>query len=270
MNTWADPLIEFWRGHRGFRFNVHPEDLDTFYRFDPHWAADPESASTTPPIHSDRFLGEVGERFITSLKPVPYCGDLRSAKAIVLLLNPGFHPGDHLAEQNPAYLDAINGTTEQRFRGGLNDYPLFVLNPEFAASPGYAWWAKKFAGLATEIQRQAGLSKTEAFKRIAQRVATLELVPYHSRSLGIRKFERSLASYSAARDAIGRLLRVQANGSPTVIVTRGAGHWIDAPSRPAAEQKGWIIYSAGQARGASLGPATAGGAALLEACLHAP
>lgn len=270
MSSWADPLIEFWRGHRGFRFNVHPEDLDTFDRLDPRWGADPEAASTTPTTHSDRFLGEVKERFITSLRPVPYCGDLRSAKAIVLLLNPGFHPGDHLAEQNPAYLDALHQATEQRFHGRLSDYPLFVLNPEFAASPGYAWWAKKFAGLATEVQRQAGLSKTKAFKRIAQRVATMELVPYHSRSLGITKFERSLASYHAARDAIRRLLRAKGDGLPSVIITRGAGHWIDAASRPAAEQKGWIIYSAGQARGASPGPGTEGGAALLEACLQAP
>lgn len=207
------------------------------------------------------------ERFITSLKPVPYCGDLRSAKAIILLLNPGFHPGDHLAEKDPAFRDAIDGTLEQNFSTGLSDYPLFVLNPEFAAFPAYSWWTRKLAGLATEIQREAGLSKSEAFQRIARRVATLELIPYHSKSLGIGAFERSLASYEAARGAVRGLLSSDGKGSPRVIVTRGARHWIDDIERRAAESRGWIIYSPWQARGASLGPSTAGGAALLEACL---
>jgi hypothetical protein len=266
MSTWADELIDFWRGHTRFSNNVHPKDVPVFEKYDPAWRQSPETAAAVPDLTSDRFLGCTAERFITSLHPAPFCGDLRNARAVVLLLNPGFHPGDHIAEQWPEYQEALRNTLDQAFEGALREYPLFALDPRFAASPAYSWWAKKFEKLAEAIAAENSLSKTDAYRRISQRVATLELVPYHSRSLGIGAFQRALPSYQAARSAITSLLNDESAGTPQIIITRSVRHWLSEEEQGRARARGWVIYESKQARSASLGPASPGGEALLEIC----
>lgn len=266
MSDWADPLIEFWRDHRNFRFSVHPDDEPVFRQYDKHWATAPDRCAAPPDVNSDAFLGYTPEKFITSLSPAPYCGDLRKARALILLLNPGFHPGDHIAEASAPFRAALQATLDQDFSPEAGGYPMFVLDPRFAATPGYAWWAKKFEPLANSIAQEAKTSKTTAYQRIASRLATLELVPYHSRTLRIGRMERSLPSVQAVRQLVQRLLHSTSPNLPQVIITRSVGHWLTEQQKNVAHERGWKVYPPKLARSASLGPNSPGGSALLEIC----
>ena len=126
------------------------------------------------------------------------------------------------------------------------------LDPKWAWTSGFTWWESKLRKVARLIARdkfKCDYSKALAY--LSRTIACLELVPYHSLSFG---GSTKIASAEAVRKfaqevAIDR----------TVVVTR------------ALRDSGFennpdvVAYSAGQARGASLGPKSPGGCAILTA-----
>ena len=110
------------------------------------------------------------------------------------------------------------------------------------------------------IAASLGLSFAAARAVLAGRLASLELVPYHSNIFVAQSgWVRSLRSAELARMFVRDFIipRVQA-GEAVVIAMRGVSHW-ELPDIP-----GVIRYEARQARGAHLTPATEGGRAILK------
>lgn len=240
----ADELIEFWsRAALDTAPFLHPDDDLSGYRVQSDvacysdWVRAFERGSLRP------------EALHLSLLPVPYVGDLESADVLVLLLNPGMSPLDILAEQrDPEYRNALIATLRQECKTHM------FLDPKWAWTDGFAWWEAKLRAVCSRIAAEKfGGRYAHALADLSRRIACLQLVPYHSRRFAVRGGAAELASSQAAR-RFARSFALE----KTVIVTRQVREWAleDIPSV--------VNYPSAQARGASLGPGTMGGRAILD------
>jgi hypothetical protein len=106
-------------------------------------------------------------------------GDLQRARIIILLTNPGVAPGDYRAEEDQAFLDAYDRNLKQDF--GDYQFPFFHLDPRLHWTPAFRWWASRLQPLIELAQdNQKSMSYQDALKYVANKVAVLELAPYHS------------------------------------------------------------------------------------------
>lgn len=180
-----------------------------------------------------------------SLLPQPYHGDLENAEVIILLTNPGLHASDYFAEDvDPEFRQSIIRTIRQEMRSHM------FLDPKWAWTSGFTWWEKKLRGVAQIVAREKFRGDySRALADLARRVACLELVPYHSASY------RRAAELTSTKAVRG--FAQEASRDRTIVVTRAVKDW--------GIKKGpnMISYGAKQARGASLGPNSLGGRAIL-------
>lgn len=74
-------------------------------------------------------------RFHLGLLPVPYLGDITRASIFLLMLNPGFSPGDYFAEYSVSDCRAaLIRSLRQEFLP--DEHPFFFLDPKFSWHPG--------------------------------------------------------------------------------------------------------------------------------------
>ena len=149
-------------------------------------------------IKSER-LGPNDSFFHFSLLPAPYVGRLETADVFILLLNPGFSPGDYFGEYERR--DFRNALV-QNLKQDLSDaeYPFLFLNPRFCWHPGYQWWEAKLRKILLEVAdaKHKG-NYLLALKEASQCLASIELVPYHSRKFRDGQLADRLKSVQKAR-----------------------------------------------------------------------
>jgi hypothetical protein len=191
-----------------------------------------------------------------SLLPMPMCGDLRTADIFICLLNPGLAASDFYAEANhPEYQVRLQNAIAQQ-RSAVDEYPFFWLDPDLCWTGGAAWWSRKLQSVVAEAARRWGCEFSEAARRISQRIAVLELFPYHSKHFALGSIAGVLPSCQAAvklAQAIGD------DPAKTIIIARKRTLW-------GVEHDGdrRIVFSAGQERGAHLSADSDGGRAILR------
>ena len=208
---------------------------------------------------SSDFCAPHDKRLHLGLLPQPFFGDLRRASIYVLLLNPGLGPHDYYGEYEVAvYREALLANLRQEFAPGV--IPFLFLDPQFAWHGGFGWWHRKFAGVIERLASSWRVPFAEARSRLAARLASIELIPYHSpgfRDAGGwigRLHSVSLAKAYVKNVVLPRVRR----GKAIAIVSRVARAW-RLPAEP-----GVIIYTGQQARAAHLTPDSPGGRAILE------
>lgn len=179
------------------------------------------------------------------LVPQPYLGDLDNAEIILLLRNPGLSACDYHAEERyPAYRHDLIATIRQEHRRH------FFLDTKWAWTSGFIWWENKLR----EVLRLIAVERFDghygrALKDLSGRLASIEMIPYHSFDYGA---VNRLASTEAARGFV-----MSIDCKRTIIVTRGVSDW----ALPEADHI--INYPSSHGRSASLGPTTTGGQAIL-------
>ncbi len=250
-------LVRFWEKYKSTSAPfVHPDDLPVLKdgKF-----ADIEATDLDRYLAHPRFGDFADPRFHLSLLPTPYGGDLRNADIVILLLNPGFNIVDYYAVRDAEFRDRVETSLRQDF--GSNDFPFYFLDPRLCWHSGFMWWEKKLRAVISEVAaRKHNGHYFEALKDISRRLAFVELVPYHSPVFNAHALLNRLPSVQAVRNYVqGRLLPAAVAGEKTIIVTRQAAVWNLPTSNPNI-----IIYSGGMTRGASLGPETPGGIAILR------
>lgn len=201
--------------------------------------------------------------FQVSLLPVPYLGDLKKADIFVLMLNPGLGLSDYITEHDPEHARAHRAIIRQKLKGF--DFPFISLDPRFAWTGGFHWWEKKLRGVVTEIARTHDVTYWQALRNLSRRLAAIELFPYHSiRFKGSKKLGQ-LPSVIAARTFVNEVLVPRAKrGELKIIAARKVKAWGIKRSLHV------VTYSGGQSRGASLGPNTPGGKAILHRIKNFP
>ena len=211
-------------------------------------------------VYSQPELGAPGDRKIQlGLIPHPFCGDIQNAEIYILMLNPGYGPQDYFAElEVPAYREAAINNVRQELND--EDYPFYMLNPKFSWSSGFVWWHKKFSLVIESVSRNTGMSYADARKHLSRKIASIELVPYHSTSFhDPAGWTKKLESAKLARDFVNEYVLPKVEKDEAIlIVTRQVREW-NLP-----EHKNITVYSAGEARSAHLSPSSRGGAAIIE------
>lgn len=219
----AEDLIEFWQ-----RYSItappfiHPDDRDAMYRILRHgnrWVED-DAVSFDSYINHRRF-GDPDDNFLhLSLLPKPYAGDLCNADIVILLLNPGLDYCDYWAEhKRPDFRERLEQNLTQSFAGV--DYPFSALDPQFCWYSGFMWWERKLRGVVQEIAKKQHSSYLDALRSLSQRLACIELIPYHSASFRDHNLISQLPSIAKAKSFVHGVLVPEAIAMKrTLIVTR--------------------------------------------------
>jgi hypothetical protein len=247
-------LVDFWR-----RCDLtqapfaHPDDLPVLRRQEGRYI-DEEPKDFAGFVSSPRFGAFEDTRLHLSLLPIPYSGNLRTADIVVLLLNPGFSFSDYYESRSPEFCDRLKKTLAQNFTGVR--FPFVWLDPEYCWHGGFRWWEQKLRAVISRIAKEKFSGKyLEALRDMSNRLALVELIPYHSSSFTAHGLIRDLPSACAAR----RFAQDAASqGDKTIIVTRQAASW-----NLSVENDHLVVYEGGLTRGASLGPSSPGGKAIL-------
>jgi hypothetical protein len=254
----AGELVAFWRRCQLAKPPfVHPDDYPVLRRNGGrHIDADPKDFAGF--IVSPKFGDFRDRRLDLSLLPAPYSGDLAQADIVVLLLNPGFSYTDYYETERPDFRRRLVKNLRQSF--AASEFPFMWLDPRICWHDGFKWWEGKLRKTIRVIaDRHFDGHYLDALRDFSHRVAHVELVPYHSSAFGGHALIEKLESVKAARRYVHDVLVPAArNGTKTLIVTRQAKAW------GLKRDRGVVIYKGGQTRGASLGPDTPGGKAILR------
>ena len=154
----------------------------------------------------------------------------------------------------PGFRHQFEKTIAQDFTG--TEFPFIWLDPEYCWHGGFRWWESKLRPILRIIaENKLRGNYLSALRSLSKRLAAVELVPYHSSTFKAHRLIEDLPSVHAARIFVQDIL-MQAD--KTVIVTRQVEAWKLPKGLP-----NLISYGRGLARGASLGPDTPGGRAIL-------
>lgn len=232
---------------------IHPADLAIVKAYPESF--DTQVRNLAKFIREKRFGDFSDNRFHLSLIPSPYGGRLDTADIVILLLNPGFGISDY-------HVDALSRRWKQRvIRQKLRraEFPFTSLNPNLCWRPGFMWWEKKLRSVIKRIAAEKfNGSYLDAMRSLSQRLAAIELVPYHSGSFNAHKLVKILPSALAAREYVYKtLLPMARRGKVTLIVTRKTKEW----GLPKAHV---VTYKGGHTRGAHLSVGSKGGKAILK------
>lgn len=129
-------------------------------------------------IESDDFNNGKEKKLHLGLSPLPFLGNLSHASTFILTLNPGFHFSDYFTERNSIYRQKL----EENFNQTIKDFPLFFLNPKLGFHAGYDYWNTYLKYPREALCKHLGFSQVESQQFLAQEIAILELIPYHSKS----------------------------------------------------------------------------------------
>ena len=189
-------------------------------------------------IGSDAIAKKTDTSLHVGLLPVPYVGNIQKAHILILMLNPGLSHGDYFAEYNVMeFREAVIRNLRQE-NTGHDDSSIF-LNPRFAWHPGFGYWQKKLHDIVRALAKRSSITYQEALSRVQEKIACLELFPYHSKNFGAHKLLDELPSVLTMIEFVHDMVfpRVQ-NGELTVIVTRGAKYWKLPPHEKIIQYEG--------------------------------
>lgn len=252
-------LIDFWQCELNSPPFAHPKDLDVL-RSNPRWIANDDPTDFASYIKSKRFEDATDDRLHLSLLPVPYVGNIRNAEIVILLLNPGFQYSDYWSEtNNPEFRKRLKQNLQQSF--DAVEFPFLFLDPQFCWPSGFMWWEKKLRDVLKEIAlRKFSGNYHAALHDLSQRLACVELIPYHSRTFKDHKLISLLPSIQTAKRFVQTsLVQDAVSMKRTLIATRQVKEWGITKSHPNV-----VTYDGGHARGASLGVKSKGGNAILK------
>jgi len=129
----------------------------------------------------------------TTLIPEPFIGNPRSAKLVLLSLNPGLADGDAEAHARPDFRAAML----HNLRHESQKFPFYPLDEQFEQTPCATWWLRKTRRLIEECGRE----------RVAKGLLVIEWFPYHSKTSGLPKkclCESQRYSCQLAKEMVGK------------------------------------------------------------------
>ena len=219
--------------------------------------------SWTDVVSDPEFGADENPAFHLGLLPQPFMGDLKNSEIYILTLNPGYSPVDYFGEY------CVSGYREALLRNLRQNHsphrlPNLFLDPQFAWSGGYEYWHSRLRGVIAEFAKER---YAKARSKLGEKLATIELVPYHSSSSSaLSNLPTKLHSSRLAKEFVKHYIvpRVR-SGKAIAIVLRGLAHWRCVLPCDLSEADGLIRYDPKrEARTASLSPSSRGGNAIIE------
>jgi len=144
-----------------------------------------------------------------SVLPDPYVGDLKKAKVVFLLLNPGFQEGDNeICAPHSEYFHENKASLTHAAHP-----PFYVLGEKFKQSGGYAWWIKKLKRV-----MESGVS----ISNLSEEIMCIQFFPYHSEKY--KHFPKKLPSQYYSFELVKEAIRKQ----KTIVMMRSEKRWLEA------------------------------------------
>ena len=216
-------------------------------------------------IHRQVPYDSSDKRLNLGLLPGPFMGDMLNASIYVLTLNPGYDESDYEWDRTPAFRQAVLDNLQQKRPEGV--LPFICLDPRFSEHGCFRYWNDKLnlAALIKALAKGRGVSLDEARSELAEKLAVIELVPYHSPSFNRKWLNLPSTRLAGAfvRDTVVRRVR---DKQAIVIVIRQVNSWAEYLPETLTEEHGVIRYVTGYRR-PSLSPCTpklTGGRAILR------
>ena len=202
-------------------------------------------------MKSDLYGDPYDKKLHLSLIPVPFIENLKRASIFLLMLNSGLNPSDYIQGKTPEFRKVYTNNLKQK---GNEEYPFYLLNSIICSHPGYNYWIKKLKAIIEKIKTAEDISWLDAQKRISKEIASIELIPYHSRNFGLKnKIINKLTSVRDIKNYVKEKIVPKArNNNGLIIVIRGRNKW------DIGEEKNIITYNGAEARSGSLGINTRG------------
>lgn len=177
-------------------------------------------------VTKPEFGKAVDKRLHLDLLPSPFWGNLERSSVFLLMLNPGVRPSAYYLEENFAVVRQEK-LKILRQENGQDNYPFLPLDPQFSWLAAADYWRKKFKRILLTLQEEHRYSYQGAAQLLAQNVACIQLVPYHSKNYDLpRKISQNLAAKQMTLDYVKQVLVPKAEaGEATIIVMRGVKAW---------------------------------------------
>lgn len=194
------------------------------------------------------------------LIPQPFVGDLTRASIFLLMNNPGLGPDAYFEHEHPALRSALLANLKQETSDGALAF--WPLDPQFAEYSGFCYWHNRLREVIAQIAVSKNIAWSAARKEIAEQLAVIQAVPYHSAR--IPRIGR-LKSTELAREYVREQVvpRVK-KGEALVLVLRDGRTWEPCLEALKDQTEHVIIYERTHARVASLGKDSPGGSAILR------
>ena len=207
------------------------------------------------------------KRIHLGLLPCPFMGGLINASIYVLMTNPGVTVGDYREHERSELRSVLLANLRQERLDGV--LPFIFLDRQFACHDGFGYWNKK-VGLGKTIQdlaKRKRMSESESRTVVWNKLAVIQSVPYHSAN-GPNAGNK-LGSWPSVhlagqfvRDTVVKRVRTK---QAIVVVVRQVKRWNQYIPEDLDDEQGVVRYAnAGEARSASLRPASGGGSAILR------
>jgi len=118
--------------------------------------------------HYNDLVGNNERKVIPKSIPEPFIGNPKTAKLVLLSLNPGHSHTDAEWHSRRDFKRAMFDNLQQR----PQQYPFYPLNPQFKGNGAGEWWRPR----TLELQRESALD----IKTFAERLLVIEWFPYHT------------------------------------------------------------------------------------------
>lgn len=243
----------------------HTADIDAITALDAKGKVAPAGINWRSITANEKF-GVDDKCLHLSLMPIPYLGNLREAKVIVLMQNPGLSPGDYYAEcEIKGFRDRL--LENLKGDGCAGEFPFLFLDPSYSWHGGFSWWQRKLKGVIAAVAVELGLGEDlrTARKHVAKHLAAIELLPYHSQSGVVSPAE--LGAFQSVAWARAFVRHQILNYGTNIVVARHAAAW--GLRDLAGKMDHCVVYEPKSARAASLNPETEGGRLIVDAIVKA-
>lgn len=235
MENWANLKTTLYQGDEFLKHEEFCVDFKDFKEY----------------IGSDLFGDPYDKKLHIGLTPVPFIGNLRKASIYLFMLNPGLSPSDYIQGKIPEFNEIHINNLQQK---GNEEYPFYQLNPAICSHPGYNYWIKKLKAVIEKIKTAEDIRWLEAQKLLSKKIALLELIPYHSKSFGLKDIIiNKMASVRDIKHYVKEKIVPKArNNKCLIVVMRSSKRW------DIEQEENIVVYNSTEARGGSLGINTRG------------
>jgi hypothetical protein len=149
------------------------------------------------------------QKIDTLLIPEPFIGNPRSAKLVLLSLNPGREEKDAEAHAIPEFREAML----RNLRHQRQKYPFYPLNPAFERTPCAKYWRRITRELLDGIDHRAA----------GEKLLAIDWFPYHSNKSGLPKKPKQFLCESQRYSC--QLAKEMVGKGALMVLLRSKDHW---------------------------------------------
>jgi hypothetical protein len=150
-------------------------------------------------------------RLRLGLLPTPFLGNPRTARVLVLQLNPGFEDSDTRLNHQHDFVVAARANLRHK----ATDYPTFTLDPRWKKSAGGRWLRQRLRELLAAVDQNPECGEL----KVARRLMIVDFHGYHA-----RRYQQIPVTLPSQNYSFELVRRAISHGYP-IVLARGERQW---------------------------------------------